>query len=285
MDTAEAAAGPAAGPVGLSAEKLQHFAEHGWVLQENAFAPKECADFRSALDRLGAANFCPGPHRDVDDPSSPSAGIHNVDNMINSDEQIFRDWIVHPHILPVIKQLTGVPPTFECCHAMIKQPHPDRHDPARRAELLNPENFGWHRGIRPKYGIVDANGSDGGPTGLINTTFLNNISYFTDVDDELDGGTAILDGSHRIDIGEGKDGWQPLLSRATRLCKIKAGSVVHFTEALIHSGVPVLSERTRYTMFYGFTPPWMRCWPGSEPSAAVVEAAEGELRTILEPVG
>ena len=33
-------------------------------------------------------------------------------------------------------------------------------------------------GIRPKWGIVD---SDKGP-GFKNTTFLNNISYFTDID-------------------------------------------------------------------------------------------------------
>jgi hypothetical protein len=59
--------------------------------------------------RLGEINFCPGTHNDTDDPASDRAGIHNVDNMINSDEQIFRDWIIHPNILPVLKQLTGVP--------------------------------------------------------------------------------------------------------------------------------------------------------------------------------
>eukprot|EP01046_Picozoa_sp_COSAG06_P096616 COSAG06_NODE_42724_length_379_cov_0.725000_1_plen_80_part_10 len=35
--------------------------------------------------------------------------------------------------------------------------------------------------------------------GYKNTTFLNNISYFTDVDSELDGGTAMLTGSHLTD--------------------------------------------------------------------------------------
>ena len=51
---------------------------------------------------------------------------------------------------------------------------------------------------------------------------------------------------------------------------------------MIHSGVPVLSERTRYTMFYGFTPPWMRTWVGSGPEEHIVEAASGELQEILQ---
>ena len=41
----------------------------------------------------------------------------------------------------------------------------------------------------------------------------------------------------------------------------------------------------RYTMFYGFTPPWMRVWKteagSSGPSAEGVAEAEGELKEIL----
>ena len=44
-------------PPGLSTEQLTHFAEHGWVVQEAAFTPAECADFRAALNRrLGEIN-------------------------------------------------------------------------------------------------------------------------------------------------------------------------------------------------------------------------------------
>ena len=60
----------------------------------------------------------------------------------------------------------------------------------------------------------------------------------------------------------------------------KVSTMVH-TEALIHTGVPILSERTRYTMFYGFTPPWMQCWPGSSPSQEIIDQSEGELKEIL----
>ena len=86
-------------PRGLTDAQLLHFAEHGWVVQEDAFTAGECASFRAALDRLAARGYCPGPHADTDDEDSPSCGITNVDNMINSGERIFLDWIVHPHIL------------------------------------------------------------------------------------------------------------------------------------------------------------------------------------------
>jgi ectoine hydroxylase-related dioxygenase (phytanoyl-CoA dioxygenase family) len=81
---------------------------------------------------------------------------------------------------------------------------------------------------------------------------------FTDIDSELDGGTAILSGSHLTDSGDATADKETHLAAGSceRITKIKAGSIVHFSEATIHSGVPVLSERTRYAMFFGFTPPW-----------------------------
>ena len=208
-----------------------------------------------------------------------------MDNMVNSGEQVFLDFCTHPRVLPVLKQIIGAPPTYECCHAMIDLPHPDRHDPAAVAKLLDPETYSWHRGIRPKWGIVDSDLGDG----LKSTTFMNNICYFTDIDSELDGGTAILSGSHLTDSGDAIADKQAHLAAGSceRITKIKAGSIVHFSEATIHSGVPVLSERTRYAMFYGFTPPWQRVWchdgVSSGPSDAIIAAASGELKEILQP--
>ena len=64
---------------------------------------------------------------------------------------------------------------------------------------------------------------------------------------ELDGGTAYLSASHLTDTGDpAADKEAHMSSSCERIAKIKAGSVVHFTEAMIHSGVSVLSERTRY---------------------------------------
>jgi ectoine hydroxylase-related dioxygenase (phytanoyl-CoA dioxygenase family) len=177
----------------LTDAQLFHFAVHGWVLQEDVFDAEECAAFRAGMDKLYASDVSTMVHKDTDD-------VKNVDNMI-SHEQLFRDWIIHPKILPVQKQLLGTPPRFECCHSMIKHPHPERA--GRRDELADPENMQWHRGIRPKYGIVEANNHS-----YINTTFLNNISYLTDVGPD-DGGTMALDGSHRLEAEKWRDIFDP----------------------------------------------------------------------------
>ena len=246
----------------LTEAQLYHFAVHGWVLQENALDEAEGKALKEGMDRLYEAGTSTMVHKDTED-------IKNVDNMVNHD-QVFRDWIMHPNILPVLKQLLGTPPRFECCHSMIKLPHPERATKA--AELADPGQMGWHRGIRPKYGIVEANNHS-----YINTTFLNNITYLTDVGPE-DGATMVLDGSHRLEAQNWRDIYDP--SMVVQVAA-RAGSVLHFTEALIHTGVPVRSERTRYTMFYGFTPPWMQCWPGCAPNREVIDASEGELKEIL----
>ena len=246
----------------LTDAQIYHFAVHGWVLQEGVFNAEECAAFKAGMERIYESDMSTMVHKDTED-------IKNVDNMVNH-EQLFRDWIAHPKILPVQKQLLGTPPRFECCHSMIKHPHPERG--TKREELADPQNMNWHRGIRPKYGVVAANNHP-----YINTTFLNNITYLTDVGPE-DGGTMALDGSHRIETQDWKEVFDPAL--VVQL-EAWAGSVLHFTEALIHTGVPVLSERTRYTMFYGFTPPWMQCWPGCSPTQEAIDACDGELKQIL----
>jgi ectoine hydroxylase-related dioxygenase (phytanoyl-CoA dioxygenase family) len=246
----------------LTDGQLYHFSVHGWVTQEDVFTADECEAFKAGLDRLYEAKVSTMVHKDTEE-------IKNIDNMVNY-ETIFRDWIVHPKILPVLKQLLGTPPRFECCHAMIKQPHPDRD--AEREALADPAKRSWHRGIRPKYGVVPANNHP-----YINTTFLNNITFLTDVDSE-DGGTTVLDGSHRIEAQEWSQIFDP--SMVVKMTA-RAGTVIHFTEALVHTGVPILSERVRYTMFYGFTPPWMQCWPGCAPTQEALDSCEGELKEIL----
>ena len=81
----------------LTDAQLYHFAVHGWVLQENIFSSEEIDTFRNALDRLYESKVSTMVHQDTTD-------IKNIDNMVNYD-QIFRDWIMNPRILPVLKQL------------------------------------------------------------------------------------------------------------------------------------------------------------------------------------
>jgi len=127
------------------------------------------------------------------------------------------------------------------------------------------------------------------------------------VTDEDDGGTIYLSGSHLPNVGDvpddvlsfGRDredaaprpsgvrnqvvDWEGSLARREQM-RCGEGAVVFFSEALIHSGMAVLSERTRYAMFNDFTVPWMKGTDVSNraPLSSTVERLEeGELRDIL----
>ncbi len=246
----------------LTYEQLHHFAEHGWVLEEDALSLEQIDAYKAALERQ-AQYTRPVAHADDDE-------IINIDCMVNCDP-IFREWIMIPRVLEANRQLMGAEIKYETCHAMIKRPHPQRH--TRYAALRDPDNMSWHRGLRPKWGTF-AHDSD---PQLIHSAFLNNITYLTDVAPG-DGGTMVLDGSHRLEgTYETLKGQCPIVELTAQ-----AGGILHFTETLLHSGVPILSENTRYTMFYGFTPNWFVNWPGTEvPSYVLQTVRDDELRGIL----
>ena len=246
----------------LTHQQLRHFAQHGWVLEEAVLDGEQVEVYRAALERQ-AADMQPFVHSDTEE-------ITNIDCMVNCDP-LFRDWIVLPQVMEANRQLMGAEIKYETCHAMIKQPHPERA--LRQEELRDPDVMSWHRGLRPKWGTF---AHDTDPE-LINCTFLNNITYLTDVSPR-DGGTMVLDGSHRL------EGTYETLKDQCPVAELTAaaGSILHFTESLLHAGVPILSDNVRYTMFYGFTPNWYVNWPGSEVPEFVLQSIKNEeLRGIL----
>ena len=86
----------------LTDAQLYHFAVHGWVLQEDVFSPEEVDAFKRGLDYLYERKV--STMKDSED-------IKNINNMVNYD-RIYRDWIMSPKILPVLKQLYGNAATF-----------------------------------------------------------------------------------------------------------------------------------------------------------------------------
>lgn len=88
----------------------------------------------------------------------------------------------------------------------------------------------------------------------------------------------VLDGSHRM------EGNYETVKEKCPIIELtaSAGSILHFSETTLHAGVPILTEKIRYTMFYGFTPSWYTNWPGSEVPQSVLDSVkDDELREIL----
>ena len=254
----------------LTYEQHVHFSDHGWVLLEDVLDGRQCSEYIDALDRFARTRL----------PLDPSAALHitpelsYVDHLVLYDD-LFLDWLRLPGILEANRQLVGARVQLAHSHAHIKRPHPER---ATRAEELGDyvaKKELWHRELRPKWGTF---AHDHDPR-LVNCSYINNITYLTAVRPG-DGGTAVLDGSHKL---EGD--YESLKG----VCEVRemnanAGSVLLFTESLIHSGMPILSENTRYNMYYGFVPPWYRPAPGFEVPAKLAGAiADEELRELLGP--
>ncbi|HYE04551.1 MAG TPA: phytanoyl-CoA dioxygenase family protein [Planctomycetota bacterium] len=239
----------------LGDDQMLHFSERGWMLLPRVFAADECAAMRAALERQ--ARF-----RTLDKESDAVRTV--LENPLFHD-QCFLEWFHGPGILDANRRALGAKLRFQGMNAHITPPHPQRD---RGRVLLAPDGLGWHRGMRPKWGTH----RDDDDARFINATFLNNITCLRDVA-EGDGATAMLEGSH---LHEGDyaslKGRCPVVFPAA-----PEGSVILFTESLIHAAAPILSGRTRHALFTGFVPPWWACWPGMDVPRELVASIRDEL--------
>ena len=268
----------------LTPAELQHFAENGWVIRPGVFSTQECAALREATDfEISHARQQVDHEKllgvvvNADESDGAHYGRLVVKGAVDTVEgaatlqraSAFSMWTAHPKIRPALTQLLGSAPQFTGSMILVTPPHPRRKDPTMREVLRDNNEMVWHRGIRPKWGVRQAEGD----SGHINTSWLHTCTFLSDVCTADDGGTLVLSGSHRLDV-ESSDGdppppanelgragrvanqvpdWSAALLRREQACGPQ-GTVMHFSEALIHAGLAVLSERTRYAMFVDCTP-------------------------------
>jgi ectoine hydroxylase-related dioxygenase (phytanoyl-CoA dioxygenase family) len=248
----------------LTDDQLTRFAEHGWVVLEDVLDAEQCAAYRAALDRCARVRRPRTERRSTDT-------VH-IDNPVLYDD-LFVNWLKTPGILEANRQLIGAPLRLNTSYAHIRVPHPERHSQGRT--LVAPDTWGWHRDWRPKWGLFP---HDTDPR-LIHCLMINNVTYLTTVSPG-NGSTAVLDGSHRL------EGTYADLKERCPVIEVpaRAGSVLLFTESLIHAAVPIVSDTTRYNMYYCFTPPWVTFWNGCAIPPIVADSlADDELRAVLSP--
>ena len=242
----------------LTHDQLKHFAERGWILLEGVLNREQVEAYKGKLD---AARITYRPRQHTAGPPE----LTYVDRLVVIDP-LFRDLLTLPAILEANKQLAGAALTLKTSWGMITKPHPDRH--TRAEEFLDPDRQGgWHRGMRPKWGTFPHDTDEN----LVNCPWLNNFTYLTDVSPG-NGGTRVLEGSHRLDGDyESLKGRCPVYTATA-----PAGSVLLFTETLLHASVPIVSENTRYAMAYTLIPPWFSNFQGSDVPEVLWDAYEDE---------
>jgi hypothetical protein len=253
---------------GLSEDQLLHFAEHGWVLLEDVLDEAECQKYTAALDRTLARLKRPG-----DDGYETQ---HHATRNPHLYDPAFLDWYGTPGVLEAYRQLIGRH-DIRVWDSLITtgEPHPQRRE--RRAELLDPEGWGWHRDFDPRW-ILVPHLSD---PRLTHSTVVVAATFLTPHSPER-GVTAMLDGSHKH-AGEDDETLYSVLKDRCEIVRptANAGSMVLFTEALLHAAVPVVADERRVAMFTWMCAPWLagRC----EPPHTSQRFVDDELRSIFRP--
>lgn len=256
------------GQDGLSREQLLHFAEHGWVLLENVIGLDLCQACCDAGKRM-ETNLTSGRTKDDSDRGN-TLGYREP----HMHDPIFLELYKIPGLLTAARQIVGYDDIRYIESLMtIVSPDQDRHG---NLDVVNDRaKWGWHRAYRPK-DIVSRHDTD---PQLINSAMVSMAMYFVPVS-PLHGMTALLDKSHEFNgISENYNDFanhyefiQPTAG---------AGSIMMFTEALLHTPAPVLSEQRRFAFFTFLAVPWFyRC--GEVPFASAAFAHEG-LRGIFAP--
>lgn len=246
----------------LSKTELQHFGTRGWLLKP-IFTPSECAALREAGEaQLEVEARAKGTTAAQLLEEAVYWSYHGIIDTHPSEEKsesaatavktsLFRSiWAENPQLQRILVQLLGSgPPVFTDSSVRMATPHPRRCNantrPGAFGNLQNPSTMAWHRGIRPAWGIKPGSAPD-----HIHTSWLNTATFCSDITSSADGGTCVLSGSHLIDDANLEKHF-PIREQA--ICPM--GTVLFFTEALIHSAVDVLSNNTRYALFIACMPP------------------------------
>ena len=113
----------------------------------------------------------------------------------------FLEYVLHPRLLGVMEEMVGSRLRLEQSDAHIRRQGFDvsmlqadvRRQSTPQTRESNP--FGFHGGASAELGRANSHVSGG----LYRFPFVKTLTNLTDLDDESDGGTMVIPGSHKID--------------------------------------------------------------------------------------
>jgi len=245
------------GGVSFSAADLLHFSEHGWVVVVDAVPLSLCERLRSEMDET-FSHVAPWQRENglqgLSEPHLRSAA--------------FLDLFRVQGFVAACRQLVGHQPRLRHCIALRTTAHPQAAEHPKR--LADQSTWDWHRDFEPD-SIIRPPST---PGGHLTSQAVVAAAYLTPTTVEL-GATAFLDGTHLI------SGSYADLARTASVVQpsVSAGSIVFFSEALMHSATPVTAAGTRDVVLTWMTAPW---FGGEAPQPFDVDRwTDRELRGIF----
>jgi hypothetical protein len=254
--------------VSLTLSQRFHLDAYGYVLLEGVLTPGEVERMKAALYRMR------------EDPDLEAKRVYlnhrkahsiHMGNLVEYDPALL-EYAVHPKLIPRVEELVGGTVRLEETEAIINRRAPDFDDARWEGRRTLP--LGFHRGCAPSWGTFTERGR-------FHCLFVKTLAYLTDVGPD-DGGTAVIPGSHRMpwperEMIEAATADESLIHQVTA----KAGDVLLFPEALIHSTTAIRGDRERVILVSGYTPPMMREWPGNEVRTEFIAGLPEDIRPIV----
>ena len=269
--TGTAGAAARAEPLRLTPAQRLHFDIYGYVLLEQALSADEVARMKAALYRVKEATDEELQEQRVYFQRRGDWHLH-VGHLLEYDPALL-EFATHPRLVPLVEDAVGGAVRIEETEAIINRRDPAASVEERRARPAKPTNF--HTGTRHGWGTYEEQHN-------FHALFVKTLAYLTDVGPE-DGGTTVIPGSHRLSRPQQEiiDAAMQDPARLLRQVQARAGSVLLFSESLIHCTTQIISDTERVILVTGYTPPMLREWPGNEVSPEFVATLPEHLRPLV----
>ena len=257
----------------LTPAQRYHLDVNGYVVIENTLSAEEVKQLKSAiyglLDEMGRLDDCTEDGPRVRGAFLMTDKPHHrfVVNIIEADPLITA-YATHPLMVSLAEELLGGEARIVEMNAHINSRGPDQ-DPAADGHLS------FHRGTDIPYAGHTHNG-------LFHCNFVKTLTNLTDLGPD-DGGTAVIAGSHKIDVPikqviELVNADRSLIHQVVA----PAGSTLLFSETLIHATGQIRSDKERIVIITGYGSTMFRYWDFGELSPAFRHRIPDQLKVLLE---
>ena len=238
---------------------------NGYVLLKGIFSPAECQHLIDLADQMDADDGCTYKHDGY--PKTPTLTV--LSRCVWYHPHLL-ETAMHPILLPIIEDVVGGDVRLEEHQYLINYSNETGNGNSSQGSHVKDE--GWHRGTAPNFGSFEADGH-------YHCMFSKAFIYLTD--NGPGEGTWVVPGSHRLNMPTTtlREFMDETLAKQLQS---QAGDVLILSETLVHAG-PQLKDSAspRYSLVYGYTPPFMQTWRRYDPPADLLERVTPEQQQFL----